>query len=162
MATANTYHGYCCKCGAEVQAGLGRIRRYSGANKRSAPAGSRSRRTHGYNGYGSDNGPGAMGKYAVFCTPCDDADQQAKKDARKLEKLNEKIYDVWNKEVYRLHGEWDRVTRLCCEARDSGDAAAWQAASDAQRQAYAVLHDFRAKRPVFLTDVSPSVQDTPT
>lgn len=151
MATPNTYHGYCCKCGSAVGEGAGIIRRYSGANKRSAPAGSKVRQVSGH-GY-SENGPAPRGKYALWCVPCDDADQQAKKDARKLEKLNEKIYLAWNTELYRLSGLYDAACAACCAARDSGDASAWQAASDAQKRAYAVKHDWGAKRPVFLTEM---------
>ena len=149
MATTNTYHGYCCKCGAEVQAGLGRIRRYSGANKRSAPAGSRSRRTNGYNGGDCP----AVGKYAVWCIPCDDADQQAKKDARKLEKLNAKRYDVWNKELYRLAGICNDARQKCCAARDSGDAEAWGRTAKETDAAYAAMQAHRALRPVPLTEM---------
>lgn len=153
MATPNTYHGYCCKCGDEVQAGLGIVRRYSGANKRSAPAGSRSRRTAAFNGMNSDSGPGAMGKYAVFCTLCDDLDQQAKKDARKLEKLNLKIYLAWNDELYRLGGIKDDACRRCCEARDSGDLVAWGTTAKEIDAAYAAMQAWRATRPVRLTEM---------
>lgn len=158
MATSNQYHGYCCKCGSEIQAGIGRIRRYSGANKRSAPAGSRSRRTAGYNGINSDSGPGAMGKYAIWCVPCDDADQQSKRDERKLQKLNEKIYKVWNTELYRLGGLKDAASAACCIARDSGDANAWHQACIAQDAAYAAVQAWRTQRPVYLTQLDAAVK----
>lgn len=157
MSTPNKYPGFCCTCGADVAEQAGIIRRYSGANKRSAPAGSRSRRTHGYNGMNSDSGPGAMGKYALWCIPCDAADQQSKRDERKLTTLNEKIYLAWNKELYRLAGLYDAACQACCAARDSGNAEAWQAASDAQKLAYAAKHDWGATKPVFLTTLPTKV-----
>lgn len=152
MSTPNTYAGYCCKCGDSVGEGAGVIRRYSGANKRSAPAGSRSRRTAGYNGVNSDT-PGSMGKYALFCVVCDDADQQAKRDANKLQKLNEKIYKVWNTELYRLGGLKDAATRKVCEARDSGDAQAWHDACVVQDAAYEVVQAHRDLKPTYLTEL---------
>lgn len=154
MATSNQYHGYCCKCGSEVQAGIGRIRRYSGANKRSAPAGSHSRRTNGYNGGDCP----AVGKYAIWCIPCDDADQQSKRDERKLQKLNEKIYKTWNTELYRLAGLKDAASAACCVARDSGDADAWHQACIAQDAAYAAVQAWRTKRPEYLTTLDAAVK----
>lgn len=142
MSTPNTYHGYCCKCGAEVQAGLGIVRRYSGANKRSAPSGSRAAR-HGYHG----NPGGSMGKYAVFCVPCDDIDQAAKKAAVKADRDFAKVFRKWSDANWALHGEYDRLTHLCCAARDSGDAQAWQDACVAQDAARAAWRAHSATKP---------------
>lgn len=150
MATPNQYAGYCCKCNCDVGEGAGIVRRYSGANRRSAPAGSRSRRTAGYNGMNSDT-PGSMGKYAVWCINCDDEDQEAKKVARKLQKLNEKIYLAWNDELYRLSGIKDDACRRCCEARDSGDTEAWGTTAKEIDVAYAAIQAHRALRPKPLT-----------
>lgn len=145
MSTPNTYHGYCCKCGSEVQAGLGIVRRYSGANKRSAPAGSKTRQVAGH-GY-SEHGPAPRGKYAVFCVPCDDTDQAEKKSALKAARAFDKVWKAWSDANWALHGEYDRLTHLCCQARDSGDAQAWHDACVAQDTAKAAWRAHSATKP---------------
>lgn len=145
MSTPNKYPGYCCRCGADVAEGAGIIRRYSGANKRSAPSGSKVRSVHGH-GY-SDNGPAALGKYALSCIPCDTADQLAKKAAAKAERAFNKAYKVYSDALWALHADYDRATQATCAARDSGDAKAWSAACKVQDAARAVWQAYRVNEP---------------
>lgn len=145
MSTANNYHGYCCKCGNEVQAGAGRVRRYSGANKRSAPAGAKTspRQGHGY----SVVGPAPSGKYAVFCVACDDADQAAKKAAAKAERDFTKRYKAYNTALWALHAEYDAARQATCAARDSGDHELWGLTARLQDEARVRWQAYRVNEP---------------